>query len=223
MYNFTLHRKIYKELIKSNSWSSNFWNIIYRLDGVYMIKMNKKIAFIIVFLISIVLIGLFVKMTIFTPTITPHEGNIGGLVVQFRDGITKTEAKNILENYNLTAYYVDYDYYDMPDKYYIMVDKDKIIDVRGELEKDENWPKHTPVLEKGNYYIITVPEQIINHESFIKILNKYNLQVKKFIYCQIRFGEHPLSGISQEHANEIKRELETNENIFVVYFEAFQA
>jgi hypothetical protein len=102
--------------------------------------MNKgtlKITFIIVFMIFIITLGVFVKMTVFTPTITPHEGNIGGLVVQFRDGITKMEAKNILENCNLTMYYVDYDYYSMPDNYYIMVDKDKIIEVKSELKKKE--------------------------------------------------------------------------------------
>ncbi|HWQ49372.1 MAG TPA: UPF0228 family protein [Methanosarcina sp.] len=187
-----------------------------------MNKGNRKITFFIVFLILIVLIGLFVKMTIFTPTITPHEGNIGGLVVQFRDGITKTEEKNILENCNLTMYYVDYNSYGMPDKYYIMVDKDKVMDVKGELEKIESWTNYTQSTEKGNYYIITVPEQTVDNESFINILNKYNLQVKKFVYCHIRFGEHPLSGISKEHANKYISKLEANENVFGVIIESFE-
>ena len=78
-------------------------------------------------------------------------------------------------------------------------------------------------IEKGNYYVITVPEQIIHDENFLKILDKYNLQLKKFVYCQIRFGEHPLSGISEEHANELKRELEITENIFTVYFESVES
>ncbi|WP_292373059.1 UPF0228 family protein [Methanosarcina sp. UBA411] len=188
-----------------------------------MNKGNKKITFFIVFLISIVLIELFVKMTIFTPTITPHEGNIGGLVVQFREGVTKTEAKNILENYNLTMYYVDYNYYAMPDTYYIVVDKDKVVDVRNELEKIESWTNYTTSIEKGNYCIITVPDQTINDKNFIKILNKHNLQVKTFVYCHIRFGEHPLSGISEERADKYVSELEMNENIFTVYIESFQS
>lgn len=188
-----------------------------------MNKGNKKITFFIFFLILIVFIGLFVKMTIFTPTITPHEGNIGGLVVQFRDGTTKTEAKNILENCSLTIYYVDYDYYGIPDKYYIMVDKDKVMDVKDELEKIESWTKYTPSIEKGNYYIITVPDQPIDDENFIKILNKYNLQVRRFIYCHIRFGEHPLSGISKEHADKYISKLEANENVFGVIIESFES
>ncbi len=188
-----------------------------------MSKGNKKIAFIIVFIIFLIIIGVFVKVTVFTPKITPREGNIGGLVVQFKDGITKTEAKNILGNYNLTMYYIDYDYYSMPDKYYIIVDKDKIIDVKSELEKEGNWIEYTPIIKKGNFFIIAVPEQIINKENFTEILNKYNLQVKKFSYCHIRFGEHPLSGISKKHADEYVSKLEMNENIFTVYIEAFQS
>lgn len=188
-----------------------------------MNKVNIKIVLIIFFLIFLVIIGLFIKMTIFTPTISPHEGNIGGLVIQFKEGVTKNEAKSILENNNLTIYSVDYDYYDVPDKYYIRVDKDKVMDVRDELEKIESWTEYTPSIEKVNYYIITVPGQAIDDENFIKILNKYDLQVKKFVYCHIRFGEHPLSGISEEHANEYISKLETNENIFVVYVESFQS
>ena len=60
-----------------------------------MNKVNKKITVFIIFLIFLVIIGLFVKMTIFTPTLTnePHEGNVAGVIIQFRDGITEQECK----------------------------------------------------------------------------------------------------------------------------------
>lgn len=197
-------------------------NLILMIFGVPMSKENKEMTFFIVFLIFIVIIGLLIKITVFNPTITPHEGNVASLVVQFKDGTTKAEAESILENYNLTMYYVDYDYYTMPDQHYIMVDEDEIMDVRGEFGKGKNWTGLTPDVKKGNNYIISVSEQAINDENFIAILKKHNLQVKKFVYCHIRFGEHPLSGISEEHANELKSELEMNENIFTVYIESFE-
>lgn len=190
---------------------------------------NRKVVLFIVSLISLALILLYLEVTIFTPKPYPHEGNIAGLVIQFRDGITEKDAKNILENYNFSIYEIDCPVYYMPDKYYIVVNEDKIMDVKKELRK-ENWTESTPAIEKGNYYInkkedyyiITIAKQNIYDESFIEMLNKYNLEVEKFVYCYIRFGEHPLSGISGEHANELKDELEMNENIFTVYFESFE-
>lgn len=186
-----------------------------------MNRENRRMVLFIVFLIFLAIIGLFVKMTVFRPEPYPNEGNVAGLVVQFRDGITGQDAKNIIENYNFTAYKIDCPVYDMPDKYYIKVDKDKIIDVRNELNK-ENWTSSTLDIEKGDYYIITISEQTIKNKNFLAILDRYNLQVEKFVYCYIRFGEHPLSGISKEHANELKSELEMNENIFTIYFEVFE-
>ncbi len=108
----------------------------------------------------------------------------------------------------------------MPDRYYIIVDEDKIMDVRGELREEENWTESTPAIEKGNYYIIKISEQAIHDKHFIEMLNKYNLQVKTFVWCHVNFGERPTSGISKERANELRRELETNENIFSVAFES---
>jgi hypothetical protein len=180
---------------------------------------TKGIAVFIVFLVLIVLAVLFTQ----APTIEPHEGNIAGLDIQFRDGITELEAKTILENYNMTIYKLDYNVYDLPYKYYIMVDNNKIMDVKDDLRKEEYWTESTPDIKKGNYYIITVPEQVIHDKNFLEILNKYNLQLKKSVWCHIRFGKHPLSGISVEHANELKSELEMNENIFLVGFESFIA
>lgn len=173
---------------------------------------TKGIAIFIIFLVLVILVILFTQ----APTIEPHEGNVGELIIQFRDGVTELEAKTILENCNMTIYRLDYNIDYLPDKHYIMVDKDKVTGVKGELKKEENWTEPAHAIEKGNYYIVTVPEQVIYDNNFLEILNKYNLQLKKFVWCRVRFGEHSLSGISNEHANELKSKLETNENIFSV-------
>jgi len=195
-----------------------------------MSRVNKKVSFFIVFLIFLVLAILFVKMTIFTPTGTPQseERKIAGLIIQFRDGVSEQEAKSILKNYNLARYKLDFTV-DMPDNYYIIVDEDNITDVKSELRK-ENWTESTPAIENGNYYInkkgdyyiITVAEQNIHDKSFIEILNKYNLEVEKFVYCHVIIADRPRSGISEEHANKLKSELETNEDVCTVYFESIE-
>ncbi|AKB74095.1 hypothetical protein MSLAZ_0834 [Methanosarcina lacustris Z-7289] len=193
-----------------------------------MSKVNNKITLLIVFLIFVVI---FVKMTIFTPigTPQPEERKVAGLIIQFRDGVSEEEAKSILKNYNLAGYKLDFTV-DMPDKYYIIVDKDKIMDVKDGL-REENWTESTPPIEKGNYYItkkgdyyiITIAEQNINNKSFIEILNKYNLEVEKFVYCHVIVADRPGNGISEERANKLKSELEMNENVFAVYFETIES
>ncbi|MDQ1275007.1 MAG: hypothetical protein QG610_580, partial [Euryarchaeota archaeon] len=118
---------------------------------------------------------------------------------------------------------------DMPDNYYIIVNEDNITDVKNELRK-ENWTESTPVIEKGNYYIITkedyyiitIAEQNIHDKSFIEILNKYNLEVEKFVYCHVIIADRPYSGISEERANKLKSELEMNEDVCTVYFESIE-
>jgi len=162
------------------------------------------------------------------PTISKPK--VAGLIVQFRDGITKKDATDILENNSLTLNKVDYDVYDMPDKYYIIVDQDKITDVKDELTK-ENWTESYQPVEKGNYYItakenyyvITVSEQDIKDKNLLAILEKYDLQVNKFVYCHIHLSESPGTGISQEKANELKSELEKDESVFTVYFESIES
>ncbi|AKB76995.1 hypothetical protein MSHOH_0512 [Methanosarcina horonobensis HB-1 = JCM 15518] len=121
------------------------------------------------------------------------------MIIQFRDGLSEQEAENVLENYSLTKYKIDYNVYDMLDKYYIIVNKEKITDIRDKLRK-ENWTESTPAIEKGNYYIIekendyiiAFSEQSINDKNFLAILEKYNLKVEKFFYCHIHFSERPL-------------------------------
>lgn len=191
---------------------------------------NKKIALFIVFLISLALILLYLEVTIFTPmkNSESEESKVAGLIIQFRDGINEQEANSILKNYNLAGYKLDFTV-DMPDNYYITVDEDNITDVKNELRK-ENWTESTPTIEKGNYYIITkedyyiitIAEQNIHDKNFLAMLKEHDLQVEKFVYCHIHFSERPLSGVSEEHANELKRELEKNKNIFTVYFESIE-
>lgn len=162
------------------------------------------------------------------PTIS--KSKVAGLIVQFRDGITKKDATDILENHSLTLNKIDYNVYDMPDKYYIIVDQDKITDVKDELTK-ENWTESYQPVAKGNYYItanenyyvITVSEQDIKDKNLLAILEKHDLQVNKFVYCHIHFSESPGTGISQEKANELKSELEKDENVFTVYFESIES
>ena len=195
-----------------------------------MSRENKKIAFLIVFLISLALILLYLEVTIFTPmkNSASEERKVAGLIIQFRDGVSEQEANSILKNYNLAGYKLDFTV-DMPDNYYIIVDEDNITDLRDELKK-ENWTESVPAIEKGNYYIITkedyyiitIAEQNIHDKNFLAILTKYNLEVKKFVYCHVIITDRPYSGSSEERADKLKSELESNENIFTVYFESIE-
>jgi hypothetical protein len=101
-----------------------------------------------------------------------------------------------------------------------MVDKDKIISVRSESRKVKNWTEPTPTIKKGNYYLIIIPEQVISDEDFIAMLNKHDLQLKRFVWCDIHFvlNDGPLRyWIPKKDAIRIKNELEKNENIFTVH------
>lgn len=195
-----------------------------------MNRENKKIALFIVSLISIALILLYLEVTIFTPmrNSESEERKVAGLIIQFRDGVNEQEANSILKDYNLAGDKLDFTV-DMPDNFYIIVDEENITDIKSELRK-ENWTESTPAIEKGNYYvitkedyyIITIAEQNIHDKNFLAILKEHDLQVEKFVYCHIHISERPLSGVSEEHANELKHELEKNENIFTVYFESIE-
>jgi hypothetical protein len=104
------------------------------------------------------------------------------------------------------------------DKHYIMVDKDKITAVK-EIENMVTWNASTII--RGNYYIIKVPEKAIHYKSFLETLDKHDIQLKKFVWCDIRFlySDGPLTyWIPKEEAIRIKSELEQNENIFTVQF-----
>jgi len=180
---------------------------------------TKKISIFIIFLFLVVLAGVFLKLPIFTPSLAGEKQSdvVAGLVIQFRDGTTELEAKTILNNYSLPTYKLDYNIYDTPG-YYVMIDKTN--DIRDELRKGTDWTDPVfPDIDKGNYYIITVTGQATQDKNFLAILEKNNLQLKRIVWCHVHFGERPMSGISKERANELKRELEMNDKVFLVEFE----
>lgn len=181
-----------------------------------MTKIYKEIAVFIVFVTLVVLVGL--KTPVSTNTPVP-ELQVGGMDIQFKDGISEPEVEAILQNINMTMNYsMEYDTNTTEERYYILVDKDKIMGVRDELRKVKTWTKYTPAIKKGNYYLITVPEQVIHDENFLAMLDKYNLQLKRFIWCEIRFYKGSMKWwIPKEDAIRIKNELEQNENIYVVH------
>ncbi|WP_369798966.1 UPF0228 family protein [Methanosarcina sp. WWM596] len=150
------------------------------------------------------------------------ELRVSGIYIQFEDGVSDSEVQTILKNYNLTMNYsIKYNIDYMADEYYIMLDKDER-DVRRELsegmkEEKKDWTISSPshVIRKGDSYVIVVSEQAVNDEKFLSILNKYNTQVKKFVWCYIRF-EKPDGfryWIPEEDAVKMKNELENNESI----------
>lgn len=182
---------------------------------------TKEISVFIIFLVLVVLAGVFLKLPISTPTSAGEKQSdiIAGLVIQFRDGTSELEAKTILDNCSLPAYKLDYNIDNTPG-YYIIVDKNKTNDIRDELRKGTDWTDPVfPDIYKGNYCIITVTEHAIQDKNFLAILEKNNLQLKKFVWCHVQFGERPMIGISKERANELKHELEMNEKVFLVEFE----
>ncbi|WP_240664525.1 UPF0228 family protein [Methanosarcina sp. MSH10X1] len=158
-------------------------------------------------------------------TKTPvKESQVGGLAIRFEEGVTEPEVKNILEKCNLNIYMLDYDVEDFADKYYIKVDENK----RDELKKEENWndpiypeipEPRFPEINKGNYYYILVSEEGLEDESFLKVMEKYNLQIKKFVWCYVRFEKSDDSKywIPEKDALRIKNNLEMNETVLNVF------
>lgn len=189
--------------------------------------MTQKLIYKILFTFAFIIILIFGMKLFFTPTSvatdTPgHESYVSSLIIQFKDGITEQESREILENYNLTAYKIDYNVHDM-NKYYIPVNKDEATQIKYELRKEKNWIGVTPDVEKGNYCMISISEQAIQDKNFIEMLNKRNLQVKKFFWCHVIFTDHTKNGISQENANELRSRLEKDENIFTVFIESVES
>lgn len=191
-----------------------------------------------------VFLVLVIPFVLFTPThvvsemsvdteTSIHEPRVGGLFIEFEEGTSEPEVKAILENCNMTRnwiikYNVDY----MGDIYYVKVDEDK----RDELNKEGNWndPVYPEIpeprfseIKKGNYSYIIVPEEdfeneSFENESFLKVMKKYNLQVKKSIVCYILFGDgsqnwsEPKNWIPERDAIRIKNDIEMNEKVMIV-------
>ncbi|AKB78094.1 hypothetical protein MSHOH_1611 [Methanosarcina horonobensis HB-1 = JCM 15518] len=190
-----------------------------------MSKINGKITGFIVFLILVVLWGLFTSAPADTKTSIDDELKVAGMKIRFEDGTTEPEVKAILENYNMTMNYnIDYNVDSVVNKYYIMLGKDNW-NIRRELnkgmkEEKKDWIESSPaqVIRKGDDYILTVSEQAAHDENFLAILDKYDIPVKKFVWCYIRFEKPDGSKywIPEEDAITIKNELERNESIFTV-------
>jgi hypothetical protein len=190
-----------------------------------MSKINGRIAVFIIFFILVMIAGLFIKTPVNTQT--PYsDSQVGGLFIQFKDRVSESEVKSILQNINMTRNYrMEYDTNTTDERYYIMLDKDNW-DIRNELnkamkEEKKDWILSSPshVIRKGDYYVFAVSEQAIQDEKFLAILNKYDVGVKRFVWCDIRFlnDNGPLTyWIPEEDAIRIKNELEKNENIFTV-------
>ncbi len=141
------------------------------------------------------------------------------MAIQFKNGTSESEVKSILQDYNMTRNYrITFDTNHYPE-YYIMVDKDKIKDIK-EVENKITWNASTII--RGNYYIMKVPEKAIHYKSFLEALDKHDIQLERFVWCDIRFlySDGPLTyWIPKEDAIRVKNELEKNENIFTVQFD----
>lgn len=198
-----------------------------------MNKISGNITVFTIFLILVVFVGLVAKIpmntsnSVKTNTLA-SDSQVGGFFIQFKDGVSESEVKAILQNINMTRNYrMRYDTNTTGERYYIMIDKDNW-DIRKELnkamkEEKKDWIVSSPahVIRKGDYYVFTVSEQAIRDEKFLSILYKYDIEVKRFVWCDIRFlySDGPLTyWILEEDAIKIKNELEKNENVFTVHF-----
>jgi hypothetical protein len=182
-----------------------------------MSKITKTTAVFIIFLTLAVLLGLFIKTPI-DMIEQAREVKVAGLSIKFENGTTEPEVKTILENYNMTVNYtIDYNSNIGRAMYYIKVDNDKI----NELKKDENWTSEVEI-KKGNYNIIMLSEEFTPDENFLTMLEKNNLQLKKTIEYNIRFGDGSQNWVVgkncvlEKDAIEMKNKLETNEKVLIV-------
>ncbi len=186
--------------------------------------MDKKLVIILtLFLSLVVILGIFIKMPANKETVA-HKPQVGGFLIEFEDGTTEQEVKSILKNSNMPINYsIDYNSDIMSSRCYIVVNEDKIVNIRDELRKKENWTDPIlPDFKKGDYYVITVTKQAIQDENFLEVTEDNNLQVKKSILCLVRFGDGSKDWILgkdyilKDDAVKIKNELEMNEKVLVV-------
>lgn len=201
--------------------------------------MNKSIYKILFIAVFIAFLIFLIQLVLFTPTHVDSKMSVdtekpvkrvqaGGLFIEFEDGTTEPEVKAILENCNMTRscileYNVDY----MGNIYYIKVDDDK----RDDLRKEKNWndpinpeipEPRFPEIKKENYSYLIVSEEGLKDETFLKVMEKYNLQVEKSVVCYVLFGDgsqnwnEPENWVPEKDATRIKNELEMNEKILIV-------
>ena len=102
-----------------------------------MSMINKRIAVFILFLTSIVILGLFIKNNTDNQV---KESKVVGLIIEFENGTTESEVKTILENYNMTVNYsIDYNSQMLGNMYYTKVEENKMMNLRDELKECGNW------------------------------------------------------------------------------------
>ncbi|WP_129597373.1 UPF0228 family protein [Methanohalophilus profundi] len=143
-------------------------------------------------------------------TINENEIMAGGLSVWFEEGVTEPEMRQILGDYDLgTEYELNYN---TEISYYLMVDKTERLPLMYEFAKVENWTESRYVIAKGDYYIITVSNEVIVDEDFLEILNKHGLQLNQSVQCYVRFDDD----IRYDSARKLENELEENERIVFV-------
>ena len=201
-------------------------------------KINWEVVAFIIFLIFVIPLLLFTTTYVDSKKSVDKETSVqevqaGGLFVEFEEGTGESEVKAVLENCSMNRnwtvkYNVDY----MGDRYYVKVDKDK----RDELSKEENWSDPVypeipeprfPEIKRRNYFYIIVSEEDFENESFengsfLKVMKKHNLQVRKSIVCYILFGDgsqnwsEPKNLVPEVDAIRIKNELEMNEEVMIV-------
>jgi hypothetical protein len=102
--------------------------------------MDRKLVIILtLFLSLVVILAIFIKMPANKETIA-HKSQVGGFLIEFEDGTTEQEVKSILKNSNMPINYsIDYNSDIMSSRCYIVVNEDKIVNIRDELRKKENW------------------------------------------------------------------------------------
>jgi Uncharacterised protein family (UPF0228) len=192
-----------------------------------MSKINREIAVFIIFLILVVLAGIFIK-TLVDKGKPSQEPQVVGLLIEFENGTTEPEVKAILENCNMTMNYsIDYKTYVSSSRYYVKVDKDKEMDIIDQLRKEDNlFDPNYQVIKKGNYYVIVskqISEPGTDDKVFLEVMEKNNLQVKETVVCDI-LGDGSTgyslgkNYILESDAIRIRNELEANEKVLIVFF-----
>lgn len=145
--------------------------------------------------------------------INENEIMAGGLFVEFEEGVTEPEMRQIFGNHDLsTGYELEYDVDWIEDRYYLMVDKTERLPRMYEFAKVKNWTESGYAIAKGDYYIITVSNEVIVDEDFLEILNKHDLQLNQSVQCYVRFDDD----IRYDSARKLENELEENERILFV-------
>ena len=157
-----------------------------------------------------------------------HEPQVGGLLIEFEEETSEQEVKAILKSFSMGMYPLEYDVNFTADRYYLKVDrgeredisdKFKELDIRAEFRRGLNWAEFVPDIKKGNYCIITVSEHFVHNETFLEILNKQDLELRKSIFCSLRFEDKTGNQVSENDAIKMKNKLETNESVLTVSYD----